>query len=150
MIMNIKKKLRAALLAVYKPYIVRKEKFIATRMWKQGVKECIEAYKETKGPRFYLWFDRNSFQFIPIVYECRRKGDAIAMKYLIRSRKVKVRKEMTVEDMKRECFYYTPSKWGAIGCDSDNKLRLRKYAEWINYYMTELSEPMKKVRAFKP
>lgn len=148
--MTIKQRIRALMLAVYKPYIVRKEKMIATRMWKRGVKECIAEYKRVNGPRFYLWFDRNSFQFIPIVYEQRPKGDAIAMKYLIRSRKVKIRREMKVEDMKRECFYYTPSRWGAIGCDSDNKLRLKKYAEWINYYMTELSESMKKVRAFKP
>lgn len=147
---KIKHFFRSIFFAVWKFYVIRREKFIATRMWKRGVKECIEAYKTINGPRFYLWFDSSTFTFLPIVYEHRRKEDAISMKYLIASRKIRARKHMTVEDMKRECFYYTPSKWGAIGCESDNRLRVKKYHEWINYYMATLSESMKKVRAFKP
>lgn len=138
------------LIAVWRPLVVRREKLRATMMWRKGVSECIKAYKAVGGPRFYLWFDRSSFSFLPVVYEQRLKGDAIAMKYLIRARKIKVRRKMSVDDMKRECFYYTKSRWGAKGCEDDPLLQRKKYAEWINYYMTELSEPAKKVRAFKP
>lgn len=147
---KIKKTLRQILVAIYKPYIVRKEKFIATRMWRKGVKETIKAYKELNGPRFYMWFDRSTFSFMPIVYEYRPKGDAIAMRYLQATHKIKAKRQMKVEDMKRECFYYTPSRWGAIGCESDNRLRLQKYNEWMQYYMTKLSEPMQKLRQFQP
>ena len=58
---KIKKTFRKALIAIYRPYIVRKEKFIATRMWRRGVKETIKAYKQLNGPRFYMWFDRSTF-----------------------------------------------------------------------------------------
>ena len=147
---NYKKLFRKAFVAVYRPYIVRKEKFKATRMWRKGVKDCIKAFEKTNGPRFYLWFDENSFQFFPMVLDERPKGDAISMRYLQRTQKIKARRRMTPELMKQECFYYTPSKHGAIGCESDNRLRIEKYNKWINFYMNRLSEPMRKLRLFQP
>lgn len=147
---KFKTKARKLFLAIYKPYIIRREKLKATRMWRKGVKECIEAAKETKGPRFYLWFDENSFSFFPLVLEERKKDDAISMRYLQRTQKIKARRRMTAELMKQECFYYTSSKYGAIGCDADNRLRIAKYHQWLNFYMNRLSEPMRKLRQFQP
>ena len=147
---NIKKTARKIFLAIYRPIIVRKEKIIATRMWQQGVKNCIEEYKKIGGPRFYLWFDENSRQFFSIVLERRPKGDAISMRELQSTGKIRAKRRMEVEDMKRECFYYTPSRWGAIGCDADNQLRIEKFNKWLAFYMSRLSEPMRKLNQFQP
>lgn len=142
---KIKKNLQKVFLTIYRPIIVRREKLKATIMWRKGVKECIKAYKETKGPRFYLWFDSNTMTFFPVTLHERAKHDTISLSRLITMGKLKAKRRPTVNDVKRECFYYTPSRWGAIGCDSDNALRMQKYKKWLSYYMTELSEPMRKL-----
>jgi len=147
---KIKKTARKILVATYRPFIVRKEKFKATRMWRKGVKECIKAYEVTRGPRFYMWFDEHSMRFFPVTLEERPKGDTISMRLLQRTGKIRAKRRMEVDDMKRECFYYTPSRWGAIGCESDNRLRIEKYNKWLRFYMGKLSEPMRKLNQFQP
>ena len=54
-----------------------------------------------------------------------------------------------VEDIKAASYYYTPSKWGAIGCDADNKVRTTKLKNWQEYYMYRVSTPMFKLRLYK-
>ncbi len=146
---EIKKKLRRVAYSVYKSYAIRKEKYKATKMWKRGVKECKREYEKLNGPRFYMWFDRKTCTFIPLIHYRRQKNDALSMEYLQKSRLVHSKRTMMVEDMKRECFYYTPSKHGAKGCEDDNRVRIKKYNEWITYYMTVISEPMRKLRNFR-
>lgn len=143
---KIKKTARRLFVAFYKPFIVRKEKIKATRMWQKGVKECINIYKETRGPRFYLWFDTNTSTFFPVTLEPRPKKDCLSMRELIRMGKIKAKRRIDVEDIKRECFYYTPSRWGGIGCESDNALRIEKYNKWLTFYMNNVSIPMRKLK----
>ena len=146
---TIKKSIRTFYFRIWKFYITRKETFRATRMWRRGVKECVKAFKEIRGARFYMWFDENSMTFIPIVHKEGTKGNPLSMEYLQRSQKIRAKRTMKVEDMKRECFYYTPSQSNAIGCSEDNKLRTQKYNQWLRFYMSRLSEPMRKLNAFK-
>lgn len=54
-----------------------------------------------------------------------------------------------VEDIKAASYYYTPSKWGAIGCDADNKVRTTKLKNWQEYYMYRVSTLMLKLRIYK-
>lgn len=147
---SVKKSLRKLFLKIYSPFIIRKEKFIATRMWRKGVRECIRAQRDTNGPRFYLWFDLNTCSFFPIVLEPRPKHDWPSMRELVRMGKIKAKRRVTVRDMERDSFYYTPSSWGAKGCDSDNALRIRKYHQWLRFYMEKVSEPMQKLRRYQP
>ena len=147
---KLKKSLRTAAFRMWRFYITRKETAKATRMWRRGVKECIRSFKEIKGARFYLWFDETSMSFFSIVHKEGTKGNPLSMEYLQRTHKIKAKRTMKVEDMKRECFYYTPSQSNAIGCEYDNKLRTEKYHKWLYYYMTKLSDPMKKLNSFQP
>ena len=58
-------------------------------------------------------------------------------------------KVKSVDDMKKYSYYYTPSKWGALGCDEDNKVRADKLRLWITYYLASLSVPMRKIRDYR-
>lgn len=145
---NIKKTFRTAMRNVYAVYIVRREKLRATLMWRRGIRAATKTARRLNGPRVYLWFDKNTMDFVPMVLEHRPKLDAVCMKDLQYARKIKAKRLMRAEDMKRESFFYTSSRWGAPGLDT-GKMKA-KYAEWIAYYMTELSEPMRKLRSFRP
>lgn len=147
---SVKKSLRKLFLKIYRPVIIRKEKFIATRMWRKGVRECIRAQRDTNGPRFYLWFDQNTCSFFPIVLEPRRNHDWPSMRELVRMGKIKAKRRITYRDMERESFYYTHSCWGAKGCADDNALRIQKYHQWLRFYMDHVSEPMRKLRQYQP
>lgn len=145
-----KKKIRTAVFKIWRFYITRKETYRATRMWRKGVKQCLKSFKEIHGARFYLWFDENTMSFIPITHMEGTKGNPLSMQYLQRTHQIKAKRTMKVEDMKRESFYYTPSQSNAIGCSEDNRLRKEKYNLWLTFYMTRLSEPIRKLNAFKP
>lgn len=147
---KFKKSVRKLAVAIYRPFITRWEIYKATRMWKKGVRQCIRAYKKLNGPRFYLWFDSNTNTFIPLIHKERTKDNTLSMQYLQRTHQIRARRTMKVEDMKRECFYYTPSRYGAIGCEADNSLRLDKYNRWITFYLEKVSVPMRKLRQFQP
>ena len=146
---SIKRKFTDAAFSIYEPVISRIEKFRAASMWREGVKQCIEMYKELASPRVYLFFDAKHMVWAPMTYE-PNKGMKPSLRMLRRMGKARgVSKIQGPEDMKEFSYYYTPSKWGALGCDEDNRVRTEKLAKWIAYYMTHLSEPMRKCREYR-
>lgn len=147
--MNIKQKITDTLFRVYYPYIVRKEKLKATRLWREGVKMAEKMYREIGAPRVYLMFDAKHMVWSPMTYEPNKRLQP-SFRVLRRMGKLKgLSSVRTVEDMKRVCYYYTPSKWGALGCAEDNRVREEKLKQWLNYYMLRLSVPMRKVRDYQ-
>ncbi len=137
------------LFAIYEPVISRVEKFRAARMWRDGVRQCVNMYKELGSPRVYLFYDTKHMVWAPMTYE-PNKGMKPSLRVLRRMGKAAgVSRIRGPQDMKDFSFYYTPSKWGALGCDEDNRVRTEKLAKWIAYYMTHLSEPMQKCRKYR-
>lgn len=146
---SIKRKFTDAAFSIYLPVISRIEKFRAARMWREGVKQCVKMYKELASPSVYLFFDAKHMVWAPMTYE-PNKGMKPSLRMLRRMGKARgVSKIQGPEDMKEFSYYYTPSKWGALGCDEDNRVRTEKLAKWIAYYMTHLSEPMRKCREYR-
>ncbi len=146
--MKLKTIITDCLFRLYYPYIIRKEKFIATRMWREGVRLCENMYKEINSPRVYLFFDSKHMVWSPMTYEPNKMLKP-ALKQLRTMGKLRGASSITnVEDAKRSSYYYTPSKWGAKGiddnCDKEEKLR-----QWVSFYMLRLSEPMKSVRQYQ-
>lgn len=147
--MKVKDFITDCLFKVYYPVIVRKEKFVGTRMWQQGVKECEKMYKELRSPRVYLLYDAKHMVWAPMTYEPNKQFKP-SFKILRRMGKMHgMHKIKDITDMKAVSYYYTPSKWGALGCDEDNQVRSEKLAMWLNYYMSRLSEPMRKCRQYQ-
>lgn len=141
---SIKRSITDVLFRIYLPFITRIEKFRATRMWRQGVNQCVKMYKELGSPRVYLFYDQKHMVWAPMTYE-PNKGMKPSLRILRRMGKAAgVSKIQGPEGMKEYSFYYTPSKWGALGCDEDNRVRTEKLAKWVAYYMVHLSEPMQK------
>ena len=146
---SIKRSITNALFRIYLPVITRIEKFRATMMWRDGVKQCIAMYKDLASPRVYLFFDSKHMVWAPMTYEPNKKYKP-SLRILRRMGKARgVSKIQNVEDMKEFSYYYTPSKWGALGCAEDNQVRTEKLSKWIAYYMTHLSEPMQKCREYQ-
>lgn len=146
---RIKDKLTAVMFRIYEPLILRIEKMRATRMWRDGVRQTLEMYRQIGSPRVYLFFDTKHMVWSPMTYE-PNKAYKISLRMLRRMGKVKgMQRIENVEDMKEASFYYTPSKWGALGCDEDNRVRTKKLKMWIAYYMANLSEPMRKCREYR-
>lgn len=141
--------LRKMLIAINQPIVTRIELFRATRMWQKGVKATIAKYKECGAPRFYMLYDQSHKDFAIMTYDPNRKN-MLAYRRLVQMGKWKATRYFkNVEDIKKESYYYTPSKWGAIGCDADNKVREQKLRHWQKYYMWRVSIPMQKLRAYK-
>ena len=112
--------LRKMLIAIYQPIVTRIELFRATRMWQKGVKATIAKYKECGAPRFYMLYDQSHKDFAIMTYDPNRKN-MLAYRRLVQMGKWKATRYFkNVEDIKAASYYYTPSKWGAIGCDADN------------------------------
>lgn len=147
--MKIKQRIKDIAFRAYCQYIVRKEKLKAARMWREGVGLAVKMYKEIGSPRVYLFFDRKHMVWAPMTYEPNKQMKP-SFKVLRRMGKMHGMHTLhDVEDMKRACYYYTPSRWGALGCDEDNRVREEKLKLWMNYYMLRLSEPMRKVRDYR-
>ena len=141
--------LRKMLIAIYQPIVTRIELFRATRMWQKGVKATIAKYKECGAPRFYMLYDQSHKDFAIMTYDPNRKN-MLAYRRLVQMGKWKATRYFkNVEDIKAASYYYTPSKWGAIGCDADNKVRAKKLKQWQEYYMYRVSTPMFKLRTYK-
>lgn len=141
--------LRKMLIAIYQPIVTRIELFRATRMWQKGVKATIAKYKECGAPRFYMLYDQSHKDFAIMTYDPNRK-DMLAYRKLVQMGKWKATRYFkNVEDIKAASYYYTPSKWGAIGCDADNKVRTTKLKNWQEYYMYRVSTLMFKLRIYK-
>lgn len=141
--------LRKMLIAIYQPIVTRIELFRATRMWQKGVKATIAKYKECGAPRFYLLYDQSHKDFAIMTYDPNRKS-MLAYRRLVQMGKWKATRYFkNVEDIKAASYYYTPSKWGAIGCDVDNKVRTAKLKKWQEYYMYRVSTTMDKLRSYK-
>lgn len=141
--------LRKMLIAIYQPIVTRIELFRATRMWQKGVKATIDKYKECGAPRFYMLYDQSHKDWAIMTYDPNRKK-MLAYRRLVQMGKWKATRYFkNVEDLKAGSYYYTPSKWGAIGCDADNKVRAKKLKQWQEYYMYRVSTPMFKLRIYK-
>lgn len=141
--------LRKMLIAIYQPIVTRIELFRATRMWQKGVKATIAKYKECGAPRFYMLYDQSHKDFAIMTYDPNRKN-MLAYRRLVQMGKLKATRYLkNVEDIKDASYYYTPSKWGAIGCDANNKVRAKKLKQWQEYYMYRVSTPMFKLRIYK-
>lgn len=149
-IMEIKETLTNMLFGAYYFFMVRKEKLKATRLWKDGVSQCEKMYKEIGAPRVYLLFDEKHLVWAPMTYEPNRLLKP-SFKILRRMGKMRgtIQNVNSVDDLMRVSYYYTPSKWGALGCKEDNRVREDKLKKWLNYYMLRLSAPMKKARDFQ-
>lgn len=141
--------LRKMLIVVYQPIVTRIELFRATRMWQKGVKATIAKYKECGAPRFYMLYDQSHKDWAIMTYDPNRKK-MLAYRRLVQMGKWKATRYFkNVEDLKAGSYYYTPSKWGAIGCDADNKVRAKKLKQWQEYYMYRVSTQMFKLRIYK-
>lgn len=146
---NYANALRRMAIAFYQPIIIRFELFRATRMWQKGVKATIAKYKEGGAPRFYMLYDMAHSDWAIMTYDPNRKG-LLSYRRLVQLGKWRADKHFKdVAAIKEASFYYTPSKWGAIGCDADNKVRSKKLKNWQGYYMYKVSSPMKKLRKYK-
>lgn len=137
-----KNSLRRVLVRVYSPCIYRIEKIRASLMWRRGVSACIRKRKKHNKPRFYMLFDSNTMHFVSMTYNPVR--DAVSVRSLLRMGKLHVHRSPSVSDIKRECFYYTDSLWGAPQCDPKQKL-----AEWLRYYLAVVSPSIRKLNAYK-
>lgn len=141
--------LRKMLIAIYQPIVTRIELFRATRMWQKGVKATIAKYKKCGAPRFYMLYDQSHKDWAIMTYDPNRKK-MLAYRRLVQMGKWKATRYFkNVEDLKAGSYYYTPSKWGAIGCDADNKVRAKKLKQWQEYYMYRVSTLMLKLRIYK-
>lgn len=141
--------LRKMLIAIYQPVITRIELIRSTRMWQKGVKATLAKYQEGGAPRFYLLYDQSHKDWAIMTYDPNRK-QLLAYRRLVQLGKWKATRYFhNVEDIKAASYYYTPSKWGAIGCDADNKVRAKKLKQWQEYYMYRVSVPMEKLRSYK-
>lgn len=141
--------LRKMLIAIYQPVITRIELFRSTRMWQKGVKATLAKYQEGGAPRFYMLYDQSHKDWAIMTYDPNRK-QLLAYRRLVQLGKWKATRYFhNVEDIKAASYYYTPSKWGAIGCDADNKVRTKKLKQWQDYYMYRVSVPMEKLRSYK-
>lgn len=141
--------LRKMLIAIYQPVITRIELIRSTRMWQKGVKATLAKYQEGGAPRFYMLYDQSHKDFAIMTYDPNRK-DMLAYRRLVQLGKWKATRYFhNVEDIKAASYYYTPSKWGAIGCDADNKVRAKKLKQWQEYYMYRVSVLMEKLRSYK-
>ena len=141
--------LRKMLIAIYQPVITRIELFRSTRMWQKGVKATLAKYQEGGAPRFYMLYDQSHKDWAIMTYDPNRK-DMLAYRRLVQLGKWKATRYFhNVEDIKAASYYYTPSKWGAIGCDADNKVRTKKLKQWQYYYMYRVSVQMEKLRSYK-
>lgn len=141
--------LRKMLIDIYQPIVTRIELFRATRMWQKGVKATIAKYKECGAPRFYMLYDQSHKDWAIMTYDPNRKC-MLAYRKLVQMGKWKATRYFkNVEDIKAASYYYTPSKWGAQGCDADNKVRTTKLKNWQEYYMYRVSTLMFKLRIYK-
>lgn len=141
--------LRKMLIAIYQPVITRIELLRSTRMWQKGVKATLAKYQEGGAPRFYMLYDQSHKDWAIMTYDPNRK-QLLAYRRLVQLGKWKATRYFhNVEDIKAASYYYTPSKWGAIGCDADNKVRAKKLKQWQEYYMYRVSVQMEKLRSYK-
>ena len=141
--------LRKMLIAIYQPVITRIELFRSTRMRQTGGKATLAKYQEGGAPRFYMLYDQSHKDWAIMTYDPNRK-DLLAYRRLVQLGKWKATRYFhNVEDIKAASYYYTPSKWGAIGCDADNKVRAKKLKQWQEYYMYRVSVQMEKLRSYK-
>ena len=145
---QVKSKITHLLFRLYYPFCYHIEKFRAVRMYRSGVKQCIKMYKEIGSPRVYLFYDTKHSVWAPMTYEDNKKYKP-SLKRMRTMGKVHGAGVLnSVERMKERSFYYTPSKWGALGSDEDKALQTQKMQTWVDYYLLKLSEPMQKCRGY--
>lgn len=146
---SIKQKLTEMGFRMYYPVMLRMEKYRAAKMWREGVRQCEKMYKELGSPRVYLFFDAKHMVWAPMTYEPNKKMQPSLRQLRIMGKMHGSERVKDVGDMKKFSYYYTPSKWGALGCKEDNRVRAEKLGKWITYYLNSLSEPMRKCREYR-
>ncbi len=143
------KKFKNFLFTIYLPVITRIERYRATRMWFEGVRLAEEMYKELNSPRVYLLFDKKHMCWSPMTF---RQNKLLKPAFLTLRTMGKMRlskKIKTHQDLEQFSFYFTRSKKNARSANSDNSVRETKLKLWIDYYMSHLSEPMRKCREYQ-
>lgn len=142
---DIKKKLVRRL---WMPLVLRIEKARAVKRWHEGVKACDAAYRKIGKPRFYLFYDRNTDRWLPLVYETRK--DCLSVKRLLQMGKMRIHTSRSVQqqDIQADSFYYTESAWGAHGCRDNMRLMQQKQQSWVEYYLANVSVPMRKINKY--
>ena len=145
----MKTKIKLLAVRIYEFFITRIETARATIMWQKGVKEARQTAKAINGPRVYLWWDNNTQSFLCITHQKRPKGGIMSMQELQRQKIIRAKRTMTIEDMKRESFYYTESHHGAKGCDEDNSIRIDKLKYWLTFHRLYVSEALQKLDRYK-
>lgn len=146
---SIKKTVLRMLFAMYEPVITRVEKFKAAYMWRRGIRLCVAMYKEIGAPRVYLFYDTKHMVWAPMTYKANKKHKPSLQMFRRMGKARGVEKIRNEFDMMDYAFYYTSSKWGAKGCEDNQVLKSQKLALWIAYYMTHLSEPMRKCQEYR-
>lgn len=146
---SIEKRVTGLLFRMYYPVMVRMEKYRAVRMWRDGVRQCEKMYKELGSPRVYLFYDAKHMVWAPMTYEPNKKMQPSLRQLRIMGKMRGSQHVKNVNDAKRYSFYYTPSKWGALGCEEDNRVRTEKLKQWTTYYLYSLSEPMRKCLEYR-
>lgn len=145
---QVKTKILDRLFRLYYPLCLRIEKARAVHEWRDGVRQCIKMYKEIGSPRVYLFFDTKHMVWSPMTYEDNKKLKP-AMRRLRMMGKVRGKNlPKNVDDMKEKSYYYTASKWGAKSVEDIPHLKAEKLKMWIDYYLCNLSTPMKKCRSY--
>lgn len=121
---------------IYYPILRRILSLKAYLSWRKGVKLCDKQQKAIGSPRFYLFYNSHVHEWLPLTYERRR--DAVSYKALVSMGKLRGFRIHSVADMKKACFYYTASKWGASACHDDHRKDLRGHylKKWTNYYLS--------------
>lgn len=142
---EIKKKLVKRL---WLPVVLRAEKLRAVMMWRKGVKICNAAYEKIGKPRFYLFYNTRNDAWMPLTYDPRK--DCMSVRRMIQMGKMHLRhsRRPTQQEIQAECFYYTPSAWGAKGCEGHMRLMQSKQQSWVDYYLSNVSKPMQKINKY--
>lgn len=146
---SIKNYFMGLLFKVYEPLVLRFEKGRAVYMWRRGIRLADAMYQEIGAPRVYLFFDTKHRVWAPMTYQPNRLHKPSLRMFRRMGKARGVAKIQNVEDMKEYSFYYTASKWGAVGCDIDNRTRQEKLEKWITYYLYYLSPLMRKCQEYR-
>lgn len=145
---NVKTTILDAIFRLYFPICLRIEKLRALHEWRDGVRQCKEMYKEINSPRVYLFFDAKHMVWAPMTYEDNKKLKPAMRRLRIMGKVHGKNLPYDVDGMKEKSYYYTASKWGAKAVDDIPHLKAEKLKMWMDYYLCNLSVPMRKCRSY--
>lgn len=101
----------------------------ASIMLQKGIEKAEKKYKTT-GHRYYLIYDPNKNELVPITYDIYiLRTDS----YIYLRRRGKMPHPLTRRELKERCFYYTPSK-NVPDRRSTGEEQKQKMLKWQKYY----------------